>query len=234
MPHVVDIDFDWLRSIDTPTICNIIESIDPERSSFGYTFQQLYCAFPDMGPIVGFAKTATVRARRPVSRSPEESTLFREAYFDYVADGAAPKISVMQDLDEQPGYGAMWGEVSTNVHKALGVKGVVTNGSVRDVDMVASDFQLLAGLVAPSRAHIHYCAFGCEVNVHGMTVNDGDLIHADRHGAVVIPPHVIARMPDALDLLNRKEDAILSVARSPNCTVDMLKAAHRASAQIKN
>lgn len=233
MAHVTEADLQWLRGIDTPTICNIIETIDPGRADFGYTFRHLHCVFPDMPPIVGYAKTATVRARRPVSRSAEASTAFRETYFDYVAGGAAPKISVVQDLDEQPGYGAMWGEVSTNVHKALGVSGVVTNGSVRDINMVADDFQLLAGLIAPSRAHIHYCDFACEVNVHGMTVNDGDLIHADKHGAVVIPPHIIGEMPKTLDLLNRKEDAILSVARSADCTVEKLKAAHRAAAAIK-
>jgi regulator of RNase E activity RraA len=185
-----------------------------------------------MPPIVGYAKTAAIRARVPASRSPEESTVFREKYLDYVGYGTEPKISVVQDLDEQPGYGALWGEVSTNVHKALGVKGAVTNGSVRDLDMVAKDFQLLAGLIAPSRAHVHYCDFACEVNVHGMTVNDGDLIHADRHGAVVIPPQAVREIPRVLDLINRKEKAILDAARSPGCTVEMLKAAHRAAAKI--
>jgi regulator of RNase E activity RraA len=229
---MTEIDFEALRGIDTPTMCNLIETIDPGRVSYGYTFRYLHCIFPHMKPVVGYARTATVRARRPVARSAEDSTIFREKYFDYVGGGAVPKISVVQDLDEQPGYGALWGEVSTHVHKALGVKGVVTNGSVRDIDMIASDFQLLAGLVAPSRAHVHYCDFGCEVNVHGMTVNDGDLVHADKHGAVVIPIHVIPDIPKALDLIGRKERAILDVARSPSCTVDMLKAAHKVSAKI--
>jgi regulator of RNase E activity RraA len=232
MDRLTEIDLEFLREIDTPTICNIVETIDPGRASYGYTFRHLHCIFPDMRPIVGYARTAAVRARRPTMRSSEESSVFREAYFDYVGSGTEPKISIVQDLDEQPGYGALWGEVSTHVHKALGVKGVVTNGSVRDVDMVAVDFQLLAGLVAPSRAHVHYCDFGREVNVHGMTVNDGDLIHADKHGAVVIPPHILGEIPSVLDLLIRKEEAILQVARSPDCTAEMLKVAHRASARI--
>lgn len=233
MSKYSEIDFEWLRGIDTPTICNIVEELDASRGGFGYTFQPFNCVFPDLAPIVGIAKTATIRARRPVARTPEQSLQLRDGYFDYVADGSMPKISVLQDLDEQPGYGAMWGEVSTHVHKALGVAGVVTNGSVRDVDMVASDFQLLAGSLGPSRAHVHYCAFACEVNVHGMTVNDGDLVHADKHGAVVIPLELIPRMPAALDLLQRKEEAVLSVARSPGCSLQALKDAHRAAASIK-
>jgi regulator of RNase E activity RraA len=232
MTRLTEADFEALRKIDTPTMSNLIEMIDPGRQSYGYTFRHLHCIFPAMQPIVGYAKTAAIRARVPVSRSPEESTAFRERYLDYISRGAEPKISVVQDMDEQPGYGALWGEVSTNVHKALGVKGAVTNGSVRDLDMVAKDFQLLAGLIAPSRAHVHYCDFACEVNVHGMTVNDGDLIHADRHGAVVIPPLAVCEIPRALDLMKRKEKAILDAAQSPDCTVEILKAAHRAAAKI--
>lgn len=232
MTGPTEVDFEALRKIDTPTICNLIEMIEPSRTGHGYTIRHLHCVFPTMHPIVGYAKTVTIRARIPVKRSSEESTKFREKYFDYVARGADPKISVVQDLDEQPGYGSLWGEVSTNVHKALGVTGCVTNGSVRDVDAVADDFQLLAGLIGPSRAHVHYCDFACEVDVHGMVVNDGDLVHADRHGAVVIPHQAIPEMPRALDLMKRKEKVIIDAARSPNCTVEMLKAAHRAAAKI--
>lgn len=221
-----------LRSIDTPTVCNLIEVIDPKRASFGYTFRHLHCLFPDMRPIVGYAKTVMIRARVPVVRSPEESMVFREGYLDYIERGAEPKICIVQDLDEQPGYGALWGEVFANVNKALGVTGVITNGSVRDVNMLPKDFQVLAGLIGPSRAHVHLSAYACEVNVHGMTVNDDELIHADRHGAVVIPPHVLSEIPKILDLMNRKEKAIISVAQSPNCTAEMLKAAYKASAKI--
>jgi regulator of RNase E activity RraA len=232
MTRLTPEDFAMLRKIDTPTICNLLETVAPNRRGYGYTFQHLHCFFPAMQPIVGYAKTATLRARVPGIRSPEESMAFRERYLDYVASGTEPKISVVQDLDEQPGYGAMWGEVFTNVHKALGVNGVVTNGSVRDLDMIAKDFQLLAGLVAPSRAYTHTCDFACEVNVHGMTVNDGELVHADRHGAVVIPHEVVREIPKALELMTRKEKTVLAAALSANCTVEALKAAFREAAKI--
>ena len=225
-------DIEALCKIDTPTICNLIEQIDPTLKSNGYTFRHFHCVFPAMRPIVGYAKTATIRARVPVARSSEQSATFRENYLDYVGRGAKPKISLVQDLDERPGYGALWGEVFSKVHKALGVEGVVTNGSVRDVDMIAKDFQLLAGLIAPSRAHVHLCDFACEVNIHGMTANDDDLIHADQHGAVVIPREVVPEIPRALDLVNRKEKVIIDASQAPGCTVETLKAAFRASAAI--
>jgi regulator of RNase E activity RraA len=232
MTRLSQAEIEALRNIDTATMCNLIEVIDPRRASFGYTFRHLHCLFPDLRPMVGYARTVMIRARVPVVRSSEESMVFREGYLDYVGQGAEPKICIVQDLDEQPGYGALWGEVFANVNKALGVTGVVTNGSVRDIDMLPGDFQVLAGLVAPSRAHVHLCAYACEVNVHGMTVNSDDLIHADKHGAVVIPPHVIGEIPKALDLMNRKEAVIIGAAQSPGCTPDMLKAAYKASAKI--
>ena len=232
MSRLTPEDITMLRGIDTPTICNLLETVAPGRRGHGFTYQHLHCSFPAMGPIVGYAKTATMRARVPGPRSPEEAVAFRERYLDYVADGDVPKISVVQDLDERPGYGALWGEVFTYVHKALGVKGVVTNGSVRDVDMIADDFQLLSGLVAPSRAHVHLCEFACEVNIHGMTVHDGNLIHADKHGAVVIPHEVVREIPRALDLMNRKEKVIIDAARSAGCDVKTLKAAFKASGKI--
>jgi len=221
-----------LRGIDTPTICNLLETVAPNRRGYGFTYQHLHCVFPALRPIVGYAKTATMRARVPGTRTPEQSMDFRDRYIDYIARGTEPKISIVQDLDESPGYGALWGEVFTNVHKALGVNGVVTNGCARDLDMIAEDFQILAGLVSPARTYVHLCDFGCEVNVHGMTVNDDDLVHADRHGAVVIPHQVVGEIPKALDLMNRKEKVILDAARSANCTAETLKAAFRASAKI--
>ena len=220
-------DFENLRKIDTPTICNLLEMVAPDRRGYGFTFQHLHCVFPQLPPIVGYAKTAMVRARMPSTRSREESALHREKYLDYIEAGDAPKVCVVQDIDEQPGYGAMWGEVFSTVHKSLGAEGVVTNGSVRDLDMIAPNFQLLAGVIAPSHAHIHVTDFACEVNVHGMTVNDGDLIHADRHGAVIIPFEVAKEVPKALDLMVRREKVILDAARASNVSAETLKKAWR-------
>ena len=222
-----------LREIDTPTICNLIEMAKPSRRGYGYTVEHLHCLLPDMKPIVGYAKTATMRAKQPSRYSPEEYLGIRNSYFDYLDQGASPKISIVQDLDERPGYGAFWGEVFSACHKALGCVGAVTNGSIRDLDMIADDFQLLAGVIAPSHAYIHIVDWSCEVNVHGMVVQDSDLIHADRHGAVVIPEDVLAEIIDALDLMLRREKVILDVARGSDFSVEKLKDAWKRSSEIK-
>ena len=222
-----------LREIDTPTICNLIEMAKPSRRGYGYTVEHLHCLLQDMKPIVGYAKTATMRAKQPSKYSPEEYLQIRNSYFDYLDQGESPKISIVQDLDERPGYGAFWGEVFSACHKALGCVGAVTNGSIRDLDMIADNFQLLAGVIAPSHAYIHIVDWNCEVNVHGMVVQDNDLIHADRHGAVVIPEDVVAEIIDALDLMLRREKVILDVARGSDFSVEKLKDAWKQSSQIK-
>ena len=214
--------FTFLRSIDTPTICNLIEIVAPERRGIGYTASHLHCPFPDLPPMVGFAKTATIRARDHVS---ELSYIKRMDYLDYVAAAPRPSVVVIQDKDEPAGYGAFWGEVQTNVHKALGCLGTVTNGSVRDIASVAEGFQMLAGSIAPSHAYVHIVEFGLSVNVHSMEVQSGDLIHADRHGAVVVPVKNIDAMAAALDSLMKREARIIAAARAPGATAATIKAA---------
>src|SRR5207244_10634387 len=127
-------------------------------------------------------------------------------YLDYVAAEPRPTIMAIEDLDgEHAGYGAFWGEVQSNVHKALGCLGTVTNGSVRDIPMIPPGFQMLAGSIGPSHAYVHMVEYGGEVNVHGMTVRSNDLIHADRHRAAVVPADKIGAMKTALVRLSERE-----------------------------
>ena len=215
--------FTFLRSIDTPTVCNLIEIVAPERRGMGYTASHLHCPFPDLPPIVGFAKTATIRARDPVSGSNYMQK--RMDYLDYVAAAPSPSVVVIEDKDEPAGYGAFWGEVQTNVHKALGCLGTVTNGSIRDLSAVAEGFQMLAGSIAPSHAYVHIVEFDLSVTIHSMEVQSGNLIHADRHGAVVVPVENIDAMAAALDGLMKREAKIIAAARAPGASVGTIKAA---------
>ena len=217
--------FGFLRSIDTPTVCNLIEIVAPERRGAGYTVSHLHCPFPDLPPMVGFAKTVTIRARDKVSGPSYMQK--RMDYLDYVAAAPRPSVVVIEDKDDPPGYGAFWGEVQTNVHKALGCLGTMTNGSVRDIPAVAEGFQMLAGSLSPSHAYVHVVDFGAPVTIHGMAVKSGDLVHADRHGAVVVPAGNIDAMQAALDGLAKQEARIIAAARASGATVETIKAAFR-------
>ncbi|MCB1740181.1 MAG: RraA family protein, partial [Gammaproteobacteria bacterium] len=210
---------------DTPTICNALELVVPERRLFGYTTEHLFALAPDMAPVVGYARTATLRAATAPAGDPEQVKANRIGYYEYVAQGPGPTVVVIQDLDPVPGYGAFWGEVNTNVHKGLGVRGAVTNGSMRDLPDSAKGFQLLAGKVGPSHAHVHITGMGGDVNIFGMHVKHGDIIHADQHGAVVIPPEAVARIPEAVDLIARREAVVIKAAQSEGFDINKLKEA---------
>ena len=219
-------DFAFLRSIDTPTVCNLIEVVAPNRRGTGYTVKHLTCPFPDLPPMVGFAKTATIQAKDAV---PLGGYLQKRLdYLDYIAALPRPSIVVIEDRDgEHVGYGAFWGEVQSNVHHALGCLGTITNGSIRDIPAIAKGFQMLAGSIAPSHAYVHDVDFGLDVVVHGMAVKSGDLIHADRHGAVVVPPDKIDAMKAASEDLSAHEARVIKAARTPGATVEQIKAAMR-------
>jgi regulator of RNase E activity RraA len=222
---VSDSQFSFLRSIDTPTVCNLIEIVKPESRGSGYTVTHLHCPFPDLPPMVGFAKTVTIRSRNAVGGPSYMAK--RMDYLDYVAGEPRPSVVMIEDKDQPAGYGAFWGEVQTNVHKALGCLGTVTNGSIRDIAQVAEGFQMLAGSITPSHAYVHVLEFGGPVTIHGMEVTSGDLIHADRHGAVVVPADKIDAMKTALDGLMKQEARIIAAARAPGANVETIKAAFR-------
>jgi regulator of RNase E activity RraA len=215
---------EFLQSIDTPTVCNLLEMVAPERRGHGYTVRHLHCPFPDLPPMVGFAKTVTMRAKDKVPLGEAGYMNKRLDYLDYAAAEPRPSVVVIEDLDDIAGFGAFWGEVQSNVHKSLGCLGTVTNGSVRDIPMIPAGFQMLAGSIAPSHAYVHVVDFGIGVNIHGMAVKSGDLIHADRHGAVVVPLESIDAMPAALEKLNAKEAQIINAAKS-GAGIDAIKAA---------
>jgi regulator of RNase E activity RraA len=214
--------FAFLRSIDTPTVCNLMEIVAPERRGSFYTVKHLFCPFPNLPPMVGFAKTVTMRARDKVSGSSYMAK--RMDYLDYVAAAPQPGIAVIEDLDDPAGYGAFWGEVQTNIHKALGCLGTITNGSIRDIPQIAEGFQMLAGSLSPSHAYVHVEDFGMPVTIHGMAVNSGDLIHADQHGAIVVPVNTIDGMKAAAEGLAATEAKIIAAAKSGK-GVEAIKAA---------
>ncbi len=215
-----------LRGFDTPTVCNALELVAPARRAVGFTVEPLVCARPLLPPIVGYARTAAIRAKEPNRADAQAARAERLAYYEYVAAGPGPTVVVIQDLDgAKAGYGAYWGEVQSNIHKGLGCLGGVTDGAIRDLDVLAEGFQLLAGRIGPSHAHVHLEGHGGTVDVAGMLVASGDLIHADRHGAVVVPHDVAADIPAAVDLLVRKEAVILGAARGEGFGINVLRKA---------
>ncbi|MEZ2295184.1 RraA family protein [Variovorax sp. RCC_210] len=222
-----------LRSVDTPTICNALELAMGGRSAQGFTRGTLVAAPQPMAPMLGFARTACIRAAQPSTRPAADMRQLRLDYYRHVAPvNGVPTLVVMQDLDEHPGIGSFWGEVNSAVHEGLGVAGVLTNGSVRDLGDLSPRFPILAGSIGPSHAFVHVERIGEPVEVFGLRVAHDDLIHADRHGAVLISPCYLQALPECIDRVQRKEAPLLAAARGPGFNLAKIEAAMREADDI--
>jgi regulator of RNase E activity RraA len=223
--------FEHLRRFDTPTLANALEIARGQRTITGFTRQTLISAFSQLPPIVGFARTVTIRSSTPYDPAVRRKNQL--AYYEYLAQPQQPTVSIVQDIDSQPGMGAFWGEVNTHIHWGLGCVGAVTNGSMRDLDAMHPHFQCLAASLSPSHAWVQVVDIGKQVDVFGMVVSDGEIIHADRHGAIVIPRELLDKLPAAIDLMARREKELLDAARKPGFSMATLQQAFAASDRVK-
>ena len=214
-----------LRTLDTPSVCNAIEVAQGRRGFAAFTRGTPLCSAPDAPAAVGFAATAVIAGREPPTEAPDVIRARRLDYFRAMAAAPQPSVAVVEDADFPDCVGAWWGEVHTVVHAGLGLSGALTNGAMRDLGDLAPDFPVIAGSVCPSHAFVHVREIGTRVTVFGLDVEPGDLVHADRHGAVVVPPAVWPTLDVAIDRLFESERLILEPARRPGFDVAALEEA---------
>ncbi|MBU6402090.1 MAG: RraA family protein [Verrucomicrobia bacterium] len=216
---LVDKDLEALRQLSTPTVANAIELFNVRPRNQGYLSPEIRCLFPQLGVMVGYAVTlrfvAEQAAPRPASRY--ES-------WKYILQTPAPRVVVLQDLDQPPGAGAFFGEVMATLHQRLGCAGAVTNGHVRDLDEVAAlGFHFFAGGVCVSHAYVHLVDFGGPVKVGGLVVRTGDLIHADKHGVLTVPKEIARAIPQAAAQVAERERRIMDHCQAPDFSLEELK-----------
>jgi len=218
--HILNIaELDALRRYNTPTISNAIELFDVRPRHLGFLPHYIRCLLPDLGPIIGYAVTSRTRASRP--ELDERPADLLPDYLRYVADQPGPKIAVGWDLDEPPGLGAQFGEVTATIHQKLGCVGHVTSGCPRDLDEVhALGFQLFGLNPCVSHAYVRLVDFGTTVMIGGVEIHSGDLIHADKHGVCLIPHPVAAKLAEACAEVERRERPILEICRSKDFSLE--------------
>lgn len=217
-----------LRKVDTPTVCNAIEVVEGKRGFDAFTRGTVLCSDPAAGAIVGFARTARIAAASPPTEPPEVIRARRMDYYRHMATGPRPALAVVEDVDGTAAIGAFWGEINTTVHKGLGLSGALTNGVMRDLGDLPDGFPVVAGSIGPSHGFVHVRDVGAGATVFGLSVADGDLVHADRHGALVIPPACLDRLADAIHKLLATERLILDPARAPGFDFARFEAAWNA------
>lgn len=217
-PSLSQEDFNLLRAINTPTVANAIERLSLRDRMAGYTRGKVRSIFEGAGVALGYAVTVKIRS----AQKPEKKISLRQ-YWDHIAQIPAPRMVVVQDLD-QPSEGAWWGEVNGNIHRALGCVGVVTDGTVRDLDEVrALGFHFYAAGIAVSHGWAYPVEFNTPVAVDGMAVAPGELVHADQHGAITIPvEHAHDILKSAL-AIERYERPMIQLCKSQDFSTARLE-----------
>lgn len=213
-----------LSRVDTPTVCNAIEVVQGRRGFDAFTRGTMVCTDPGRA-VIGYAATARIAALAPPTEPPEVIRTRRMAYYRAMHDAPKPSIAVIEDLDYPNAIGAYWGEINTTIHKGFGMSGALTNGVVRDLGDLPQGFPVIAGSIGPSHGFVHVRSIGQPVRVMGLEIRQGDLVHADRHGALVIPPAVIPALADAIRKLLDTERLILDPARAPGFDLEAFEAA---------
>ena len=214
-----------LQQVDTPTVCNAIEVAQGKRGFDAFTRGTMLASHPDAPAMVGYARTARIAAVAPPSDAADVIKARRMAYYRHMAEGPRPSVAVIEDMDFPHCIGAYWGEINTTVHKGFGLSGALTNGVMRDLGDLPDGFPVVAGLIGPSHGFVHVKEVGTTVTVFGMQVADGDLIHADRHGALVIQPDVLPILEAAIYKLLDTEKLVLDPARQDGFDFDAFEAA---------
>ena len=111
---------EFLRSFDTPTVCNVIELYRLRPQTAGYMDARIACCYPSLPPMIGYAATATFRAAAAPVEGAEYGSLDEQIRrFDELP---GPPVVVFQDLDS-PSVAATFGEVMCTSYQSFGAAG---------------------------------------------------------------------------------------------------------------
>jgi len=210
-----------LRRVDTCMVSNAIETFDVRLRNAGFTDARIRCMFEDFPPVVGYAATARLRTGQP----PIAGRIYHERsdWWNSILSVPAPRIAVIEDMDEHPGVGAFLGDMHAAVLKALDCVAYMTNGAVRELPRVReSGFQLFAQNVSVSHAYAHIFDLGAVVSVGGLQVKPGDLLHGDRHGVLTVPKEIAVEIPVVAAKLGAYEQKIIDFCDSKEFSVEEL------------
>lgn len=213
-----------LAKLDTCTVANAIETFDVRLRNEGFADSSIRCITPRLEPMVGYAVTVRIKCANMPPRG--VSYVARTDWWDFLVTVPAPRVVVIQDIDETPGIGAFLGDVHASILQRLGCVGAITSGTVRDVPSIAKmPFQLFAAGLAVSHAYVHIVDYDVPVTVGGLEIKPGDLLHADVHGVLSVPLDIAPKIPAAAEQLLARERAALDLCKSDGFSPDKLRAA---------
>jgi 4-hydroxy-4-methyl-2-oxoglutarate aldolase len=213
-----------LRRLDACTVANAIETFHERLRNEGFIDPAIHCLFPRLQPMLGYAATVKIRGSAP----PTADGLYpdRTDWWDYILSVPAPRVVVVEDVATRRGLGALIGAVHMNILRALDCVGVITNGSVRSLPAAeGAGFHLFAGSVSVSHAYVHIIEIGTRVEIGGLKIQSGDLLHGDLHGVQSIPLEIAPRIPAVAARIAARKQELIALCQSPDFSLVKLRAA---------
>lgn len=213
-----------LRRLSSSILASSIERFGVRLPNTGFADSTIRSIFEDRPSVLGYAATVRIRTSDP----PMEGRDYyrRTEWWNHILSIPEPRIVVVEDLDDPPGRGAFVGEVHAHILLALGCVGLVTNGTIRDSDLIEpTGFQMFASGLAVSHAYAHVFDFGGQVSVCGLKVRPGDLIHGDRDGVQTVPLEIAAKVPQAAQAIMKRRQQLISLCHSANFSIAKLRTA---------
>ncbi len=233
LPRSADFELQQLKRLSSCAVANAVESLQVRLRNEGFTDGSIHRFTTNMEPALGYAATIRIRSSSPPMDAP--GYLQRTQWWDYVLSVPEPRFLVIQDMDPAPGTGALVGEVHAHILRALGCTAVATNGAVRDVaEVTRLGFSLFAARLSVSHAYSHVVEAGCAVEIGGLKVSPGNLIHGDCHGLVSIPDGRAAEVIAAAARLLAEENELLRLCRSSDFSVERLRDAIHAARSLSH
>ncbi len=211
-----------LKALDTCSVSNAIELLGERMLNEGFTSPAIHRVTTGQGSVVGYAVTVRIHCSRPPvhGRRYEDRT----DWWNYILSIPEPRIVAIEDTDSRPGTGTFLGEVHANILRALGCVAGITNGVVRDVPAIDEmGFHVFAGGMAVSHAYAHIVDFGQPIEIAGLPIRSGDLLHADMHGVLCVPKELAAAIPGVVAKTRTHERELIALCRSPQFTLEKLR-----------
>ncbi len=222
--YLTPAEMEALRSVSGSVLASSIEGFGVRLPNTGLADSTIRSIFEDRPPVVGYAATVRIRTSEP----PMEGRGYyrRTEWWNHVLSIPEPRIVVVEDLDDPPGRGAFVGEVHAHILMALGCVGLVTNGTIRDSNLIEpTGFQMFASGLAVSHAYAHVFDFGGKVSVGGLEVRPSDLVHGDLNGVQTVPLEIAAKIPHAAQAILKRRKQLIGLCHSANFSIAKLRTA---------
>ncbi|MEP6716147.1 MAG: RraA family protein [Terriglobia bacterium] len=211
-----------LAKYDTCILADAVERLGLRLHNRGFTQPglRLFGKSPSSA-LVGYAVTARIRTAEPPITG---RTFFKHTdWWESIRQAPAPRIVVIEDVDHHPGAGASMGMIAAALFKSLDCRAAITNGSVRDASAVAAmDFTFLADQLSPSHAYAHLVAHSCPVEIHGLTIQPGDLLAADEHGVVSIPADAVSKVRELAEELRKSKEHFVAFCQPESFSIEAM------------